>query len=174
MNCFVVRENKDVHNKPCSTWLPPKVWSEESYSRVTALTGLWKLDIRHSQLPRCLREHVGGCRGSITRVESWGGTVETRYFLPLRLSFSLPFASLLSSFSFLGILKLPISLRTTVPRHQAWSWKREAGKFISVPNSTQLCTEERTNSSLCFGNVRDMEVGRLLSVWLPTHTYLVY
>lgn len=24
MNCFVVRENKDVHNKPCSNGFPPK------------------------------------------------------------------------------------------------------------------------------------------------------
>lgn len=52
------------------------------------------------------------------------------YFLPLLLSFSLPlplpFESLLSM-SFLGILKLPISFRTTVPRHHAWSWKRKEG-----------------------------------------------
>lgn len=43
--------------------------------------------------------------------------------LCLSLPLPLPFESLPSSLSFLGILKPPISFRTTMPRHQAWSWK---------------------------------------------------
>lgn len=61
------------------------------------------------------------------------------HFLPLRLSLSLPlplpfpfpFKSLLSSVS-LGILKPPISFLTTVPRHQAWSWKRNGKEYYLV------------------------------------------
>lgn len=63
-------------------------------------------------------------------------TAGTCHFLPLRFSFSLPLESLLSSFSFLGILKPPISFRTTVPRHQAWSWRREGR--LSEPSSTVI------------------------------------
>lgn len=91
---------------------------------------------------------------------------QTHYFLPLRFSFSLPFESLLSSLSFLGILKFPISFRTTVPRHQAWSWKRKAGEFISVCPTALDFLQRREPTLACVSGTGAMEVA-WLSVQLP-------
>lgn len=112
----------------------PKVHSlKRPYSHVT--TPIWGLKTRVMGLVNSVGVLDGKPQVSVVTASvcPWRPerTAGTRHFLPLRFSF-LPLESLLSSFSFLGILKPPISFRTIVPRHQAWSWRREGRQFISV------------------------------------------
>lgn len=163
VSCFLEREEGCSHSY--STWLPT-VPSEEVLqpcdsphwgvkTRVSDSEnslGLWARRWALGQHPQCL--------------EAWEGSAETGYFF-LLFSFSLPFESLLSSLSFLGILKLPISFRTTDPRHQAWSWKKEAGEFISVCSTALIFLQRREPTVTCVSGTWGMDVARLLSVQLP-------
>lgn len=113
----------------------PKVHSlKRPYSHVT--TPIWGLKTRVMGVLDG-KPQVSVVTASVCPWRPEEKTAGTCHFLPLRFSF-LPLESLLSSFSFLGILKPPISFWTTVPRHQAWSWRRRQAVRLSEPSSTVI------------------------------------